>query len=122
MRTAFDFKRPVPELKDPFVFAALNPWIDVGKVGTLTLARLAADLHAVPLADLSRPEFYYDFTRYRPFFRLVEGRRVIEVSNTTVSCAVSGVTTTLFSSVFSNPTCWARPLSTQFSNCCRPWG
>ena len=37
---AFELNEPLPELRDPHVFAMVRPWVDVGSVGTLTLNRL----------------------------------------------------------------------------------
>ena len=62
----FELTEPLPELKEPHVFAMVRPWVDVGSVGTLTLARLENHLGAKELGQLTRPGEYFDFTRYRP--------------------------------------------------------
>ncbi len=43
---AFEISEPVPELKEPHVLAVLQPWIDVGNVGTLVLSRLESEFNA----------------------------------------------------------------------------
>ncbi len=87
---AFELKDPLPDLKDPHAFAILHPWVDVGNVGTLALSRLETESGAVPLGKLARPGAFFDFTRYRPTFQIVEGARKVSVPNTTVSCALTG--------------------------------
>ena len=78
---AFDLPEPVPELKNTRVIAMLRPWIDVGRVGTLVLNRLEQHLGAKELGRLARPGNFFDFTRYRPRTRIVEGRRVFTTPN-----------------------------------------
>src|SRR5512136_644747 len=82
---AFEISEPVPETRDTNALAILQPWIDVGNVGTLVLSRLGSQLHATELGRLSRPGTFYDFTRYRPVIYLKEGRRELAVPNTSVS-------------------------------------
>ena len=79
---AFEIEEPLPELKDPHVFTMLHPWVDVGSVGTLSMARLERHYRAKPLGQLSRPGTFFDFTRYRPTVGTVNGRREITVPNT----------------------------------------
>ena len=62
----FEFDEPLPELKDPHVLAVLRPWIDVGRVGTISLRRIERHLEAKEVGRLVKPGRYYDFTRYRP--------------------------------------------------------
>jgi hypothetical protein len=81
---AFEINEPVPELKDPHVFAMIRPWVDVGSVGTLTLTRLEHFLGSKELAKLSRPGKFFDFTRYRPTMRLVQGQREVTVPNSVI--------------------------------------
>ncbi len=78
---AFEINEPVPELRDPHVFAMIRPWVDVGSVGTLTLSRLERFLNSQELGKLARPGNYFDFTRYRPNIRLVQGERQVTVPN-----------------------------------------
>ena len=81
---AFEIVEPVPELHETYAIAMLRPWIDVGRVGTLALTRLEKHLGAKELGRLARPGTFFDFTRYRPRTRIVEGRRVFTTPNTIV--------------------------------------
>jgi predicted ATP-grasp superfamily ATP-dependent carboligase len=84
---AFELKEPIPELKDPYAFAILRPWIDVNNVGSLTLNGLEAQFGAKELGRLARPGNFFDFTRYRPTLYFEEGIRRVSVSNATLSYA-----------------------------------
>lgn len=84
---AFELIEPVPELREPHALTILRPWIDVGNVGTLTLSRLESQLKALELGRLARPGNFFDFTRYRPTIHLKEGRRELEIPNTTIAYA-----------------------------------
>ena len=84
---AFQIHEPVPELKDPHVFAMVRPWVDVGSVGTLTLNRLERYLGSKELGKLERPGEFFDFTRYRPTMRLVNGVREVKIPNTIIRYA-----------------------------------
>lgn len=79
---AFEINEPLPELNEPHVIAVLRPWINVGRVGTLALARLEQHFGAKDLGQLARPGTFYDFTRYRPRTRFVNDRRVLNIPNT----------------------------------------
>ena len=81
---AFELRDPVPELRDPHIFAILQPWIDVGNVGTLTLGTLETQFNAEELGRLSRPSTFYDLTRYRPMLYRRRGERVVELPNTII--------------------------------------
>jgi hypothetical protein len=59
----------------------LQPWIDVGSVGTMTLAFLGETMDAEPLGQLSRPGRFFDFTRYRPMLSREGGERKVTVPN-----------------------------------------
>lgn len=85
---AFELTEPIPELRDPHVIAMLRPWIDVGSVGTITLTKLEKHFQAKELGRLARPGNFFDFTRYRPVTRTIEGRRVLNVPNTIVNYAI----------------------------------
>ena len=82
---AFEISEPVPELREPHALAVLQPWIDVGNVGTLVLSRLESEFNAFELGRLLRPGTFFDFTRYRPILYMKEGRRELGIPNTTVS-------------------------------------
>ena len=86
---AFEINEPVPELKDPHAFAMIRPWVDVGSVGTLTLNRLERFMGSKELGRLHRPGTYFDFTRYRPNMRLVDGARQVKIPNSTIRYATT---------------------------------
>lgn len=82
---AFEIHEPVPELREPHALVMLQPWVDVGAVGTLTLAWLETHCKAKELARLVRPGNFFDFTRYRPTIYFSEGRRQVTIPNTYVT-------------------------------------
>jgi predicted ATP-grasp superfamily ATP-dependent carboligase len=84
---AFELTAPLPECNEPYVLAALRPWIDVNNVGTLVLKELATRFGAAEFAKLSKPGQFYDFTRYRPVVDLEEGIRGMSIPNTTMRYA-----------------------------------
>jgi hypothetical protein len=86
---AFEIDEPTPELKNPHVFAMVRPWVDVGSVGSLTLTRLEHFLGSKELGRLVQPGKYFDFTRYRPTMRLVQGQREVTVPNSIIHYATS---------------------------------
>jgi predicted ATP-grasp superfamily ATP-dependent carboligase len=63
------------------MLVVLQPWIDVGSVGTMTLAFLGETMGAEPLGQLSRPGRFFDFTRYRPMLSREGGERKVTVPN-----------------------------------------
>ena len=86
---AFELNEPVPELRDPHVFAMVRPWVDVGSVGTLTLNRLERFMGSKELGRLARPGTFFDFTRYRPNMRLVDGKREVKIPNSIIRYAIT---------------------------------
>jgi hypothetical protein len=86
---AFEIDEPIPDLKNPHVFAMVRPWVDVGSVGTLTLTRLEHFLGSKDLGRLVQPGKYFDFTRYRPTMRLVQGQREVTVPNSVIRYSTS---------------------------------
>ena len=84
---AFDIQEPLPELHEPHVFAMIRPWVDVGSVGTLTLNRLERHMGFKELGRLHRPGEFFDFTRYRPRMRLVDGERRVRIPNSIIRYA-----------------------------------
>ena len=84
---AFEIHEPLPELHRPHAFAMLRPWVDVGSVGSLTLAALEGHLGAHELGRLARPGNFFDFTRYRPTVYYKEGSRRISVPNAYINYA-----------------------------------
>jgi hypothetical protein len=86
---AFEIVEPIPELKDPHAFAMIRPWVDVGSVGTLTLNRLERFMGSKELGRLHRPGTFFDFTRYRPNMRFVDGARQVKIPNSTIRYATT---------------------------------
>jgi predicted ATP-grasp superfamily ATP-dependent carboligase len=85
---AVELDDPVPELNQPHVLAMLDPWVDVGGVGTLTLAWLEKQLQSQDLGRISRPGNFFDFTRYRPtIYYDEEDKRQVAVPNTYMTYA-----------------------------------
>ncbi len=82
---AFELNEPLPKLNKPHALATLQPWIDVGSVGTLALSWLETHFEAKKLAKLTKPGDFFDFTRYRPTIYYEEGRRQVNVPNTYVT-------------------------------------
>lgn len=84
---AFDIVEPVPELREPHALVMIRPWVDVGSVGTLTLRQLERHFDAQPIGELARPGTFFDFTRYRPTVRLVDGQREMTYPNSQINYA-----------------------------------
>ena len=84
---AFEINEPAPDLQAPHAFVMIRPWVDVGSVGTLTLRRLERHFGAQELGKLARPGTFFDFTRYRPSVRNVNGARETTFPNSKVSYA-----------------------------------
>ncbi|MFC2041828.1 PAC2 family protein, partial [Chloroflexota bacterium] len=84
---AFQLNEPLPELKEPHALTMLQPWVDVGSVGTLTFSWLETHLKSRDLARLTRPGDFFDFTRYRPTIHLHEGQRTVSVPNAYITCS-----------------------------------
>ena len=84
---AFEINKPVPQLREPHALAILKPWVDVSNVGTLTLRSLESYLRAMQLGEIARPGNFFDFTRYRPTLYFKEGRREVNVPNTSITYA-----------------------------------
>ncbi len=88
----FEIPEPVPEMKNTCAIAMLRPWVDVGRVGTLVLNSLERHMNAKEMGRLARPGAYFDFTRYRPRMRVIDGRRLTVTPNTIVHYAHDGDT------------------------------
>jgi len=84
---AFELKEPLPELREPYLFAILHPWIDVNDVGSLVLSELETQLGAKKLGSLTKPGNFFDFTRYRPTLYSQRGVRRIKIPNVTLRYA-----------------------------------
>ncbi len=85
----FELVEPLPALERPRLLIALQPWIDVGSVGTMTLAFLEQQWGAQEIAKLRRPGNFYDFSRYRPMLFRRDGERHVAVPNTFLRSARS---------------------------------
>ncbi len=83
----FELIESLPELRNPHIITILQPWIDVGSVGTLTLGTLEDQFNAQELGKLARPSNYYDLTRYRPMLYREGGKRIVEPPNSTINYA-----------------------------------
>ncbi len=84
---AFEVGEPLPELRSPRLLTALQPWVDVGSVGTMSLAFLEQSWNAEFVAQLARPGDFYDFTRYRPMLYREGGERHVTIPNTFIRYA-----------------------------------
>lgn len=84
---AFELEEPLPRLREPHALAMLRPWIDVGGVGGLVLARLEDCLEGQHLGGLVKPGSFFDFTRYRPTLYYEEESRELAIPNTLISWA-----------------------------------
>lgn len=81
---AFKIQEDIADIKNPYVVAMIKPWVDVGKVGTLTLNRIERFFGATEIGELARPGKFFDFTRYRPNMRFVQGKRTMRIPNSFV--------------------------------------
>ena len=59
----------------------------MGRVGTLSLNILQRHLGAREIGRLAEPGKFFDFTRYRPRMRIVDGKRVFTTPNTVIHYA-----------------------------------
>ena len=85
---SFEIQDPLPKFKDLHAITLLHPWVDAGNVGTLTLERLESHFEAKEFGKLHRPGNFFDFTRYRPTSRFVDGQRELVVPNTNIYYAL----------------------------------
>lgn len=83
----FEIDETAPKLKNTRAIAMLRPWIDVGQVGTLVLAKLEDHLGAKDLAKLAKPGSFFDFTTNRPYSNIIDGRRTLTIPNSIVRYA-----------------------------------
>ncbi len=87
--SAFELVYPLPDLDRPRLLIALQPWIDVGSVGTMALSFLEKQWDGQEIGRLRRPGVFYDFSRYRPMLFRREGERHVAVPNTFLRYAKS---------------------------------
>lgn len=81
---AFELQEPLPQLHEPRLIAALTPWIDAGKVGSLSLTAIEGHLNATEIGQLAQPGKFFDFTRYRPTVYYEDGERFTTVPNVSI--------------------------------------
>lgn len=84
----FELLDPLPALREPKMLVTLQPWIDVGSVGTMSLAFIGEAMDAQPLGQLSRPGHFFDFTRYRPMISREGGERKVTIPNSRLHYAL----------------------------------
>tara|TARA_B100000700_G_scaffold331813_1_gene469448 strand:- start:4791 stop:5729 length:939 start_codon:yes stop_codon:yes gene_type:complete len=80
----FELIDPIPEMENTIAISMLRPWIDVGRVGTLALRKLQKHINAQEFAKLHTPGKFFDFTRYRPRTKLVDGKKTFIKPNTII--------------------------------------
>ena len=54
-------------------------------MGTLSLGRLEEHFESQEIGRLIKPGTFFDFTRYRPMTRTVDGRRILTLPNSTIT-------------------------------------
>jgi hypothetical protein len=59
----------------------LRPWINAGRVGTITLNKLKNLTNAKEIGSLDDPGTFFDFTRYRPRFKYENETRKLIIPN-----------------------------------------
>lgn len=85
---AFELIDELPSFQDLHVISMLRPWIDVGNVGTIALNKLEKHFGAKELGRLARPGTFFDFSRYRPIVRNIEGKRSLTIPNSIINYAI----------------------------------
>jgi predicted ATP-grasp superfamily ATP-dependent carboligase len=78
----FELSDELPSIEGPRLLLALQPWIDIGSVGSMALAFIEQRWEAQEIGRLSRPGTFYDFSRYRPMLFREGGERRVAVPNT----------------------------------------
>jgi hypothetical protein len=78
----FELDEPLPDISDARLLIALQPWIDIGSVGTMALTFLEQAWDGRQIGRLTRPGRFYDFSRYRPMLFRRDGERHVVVPNT----------------------------------------
>lgn len=81
---SFQISNIVDDINEPLVLAIIKPWIDVNNAGSMVFNELGRQFKAIELGRLSRPGYFYDFTRYRPVIHInEEGIKDLKIPNTT---------------------------------------
>ncbi len=78
----FELEEPLTEVTDARLLMSLQPWIDIGSVGTMALSFLEQAWEGQQIGKLKRPGEFYDFSRYRPMLFRRHGERQVVVPNT----------------------------------------
>ncbi len=73
-----DFKVPANEI---VAISNLRPWINAGRVGTISLNKLKNLTNAKKIGSLEDPGTFFDFTRYRPRFKYENEIRKLIIPN-----------------------------------------
>ena len=73
-----DFKIPKNEI---VAISNLRPWINAGRVGTISLNKLKNLTNAQKIGSLENPGTFFDFTRYRPRFKYENEIRKLIIPN-----------------------------------------
>jgi hypothetical protein len=84
---AFEVLEPLREPRNTHALVMIRPWVDVGSVGSLTLRQMERHFQAQQLGALARPGTFFDFTRYRPTVKIVNGQREMTYPNSFVNFA-----------------------------------
>ncbi len=79
----------ISSMRSPHCIVTVRPWLDAGNVGKHVLTRMARIFKAKALARLTMPGKYYDFTRYRPIAKELNGKTTIELPNTVIYAGTS---------------------------------
>jgi hypothetical protein len=82
---AFEILEPLREPRATHALVMIRPWVDVGSVGSLTLRQMERHFQAQKLGQLARPGTFFDFTRYRPTVKIVNGQREMTYPNSFVN-------------------------------------
>jgi len=88
----FKISEDLPKINNPCSIAMLKPWIDVGRVGSLSISQLCKSLKAIEIGRLSEPGMFFDFTRYRPYMKVVDDKKILEIPNTIIYYAEDNIT------------------------------
>ena len=73
-----DFKTPTNEI---VAISNLRPWINAGRVGTISLNKLKNLTDEKKIGSLENPGTFFDFTRYRPRFKYENEIRKLIIPN-----------------------------------------
>ncbi len=92
----FDTVEPVPELRNPHVIMVIPSWLNAGESACLALNVIEEHTQAQPLALITSPSEFFDFTRYRPTMTIKDNAIKIEVPNALVTYGRTQATDFIF--------------------------